>query len=110
VGSSDPYEAIRKNRKGKPRLEQWLIAKYVHTMLKTSSWKTSLGGIGGILGAVGFLLSEFTSKEFSQINWAEVTLACGVISAGVGSLFAKDKDKTNAPSPSVTKQVPEAKQ
>jgi hypothetical protein len=79
-------------------------------MLKSSSWKTSLGGIGGILGAAGFLLQEFTSKEFAQINWAEVTLACGVISAGVGALFAKDKDKTNAPSPVTAKQVPESKQ
>lgn len=104
MGSSDPYEAIRKTRKGKPRLEQWVLIKTIHTMLKNSSWKTSVAGIGAILGAVGTILVEVSSGgENGKLDTELVLGMVSLISAGVGNLFSKDKDKTNAPHPGTTK-------
>jgi len=75
-------------------------------MLKNSSWKTSIAGAGAIFGALGAILVEVsTGGDNGKLDMELVLAMFGIVSAGVGNLFSKDKDKTNAPSPGVTKQT-----
>ena len=57
------------------------------------SWKTTAGGISGILvvvfGAVQLMLD---GKPETNPDW---TLVIGAITAGIGLIFARDNNKTS---------------
>ncbi len=57
------------------------------------SWKTTAGGISGILvvvfGAVQLMLD---GKPATNPDW---TLVIGAITAGIGLIFARDNNKTS---------------
>jgi ABC-type cobalamin transport system permease subunit len=57
------------------------------------SWKTTVGGIGAILAAVGGALSLlFDNNPATNPDWTGVVSA---VTAGVGLIFARDNDKTS---------------
>jgi ABC-type cobalamin transport system permease subunit len=57
------------------------------------SWKTTVGGIGAILAAVGGALNLlFDNNPATNPDWTGVVSA---VTAGVGLIFARDNDKTS---------------
>lgn len=63
-------------------------------MLK--SWKTTAAGIVAILTGALFAFSQYLSGGFAAISWEALIAA---ITAGVGLMFAKDANVSNAPNP-----------
>lgn len=59
----------------------------------SKSWKTTVAGIGTILGAIGYALAaQFDTDPTTLPNWGGVIVA---ITSGVGLLFARDNDKSS---------------
>jgi anti-sigma-K factor RskA len=57
------------------------------------SWKTTLAGIAAIVAAVATAVSaQFDNNPATVPDW---TLVIGMITAGVGLMFARDNDKTS---------------
>lgn len=57
------------------------------------SWKTTVAGLGTILGAVGVALAaQFDTNPITVPNWGTVITA---ITAGVGLILARDNDKSS---------------
>jgi hypothetical protein len=56
-----------------------------------TNWKTSALGASAILGAIASLLSMFSK---GQVDGNILMTDLGVIAAGIGGLFAKDKNVT----------------
>jgi len=57
------------------------------------SWKTTLAGIAAIVAALATAVSaQFDSNPATVPDW---TLVIGMITAGVGLMFARDNDKTS---------------
>jgi hypothetical protein len=57
------------------------------------SWKTTLAGIGSILGALGFaLVAQFDANPETVPNWGAVISA---ITAGIGLIAARDNGVTS---------------
>jgi hypothetical protein len=72
------------------------------TML--TNWKTTLAGVATLLGLLGHVLTTLTSGDTSSLVnglWGEVA----ALTSGVGLLFAKDHNVTNAPVPVAPKPV-----
>jgi len=57
------------------------------------SWKTTLAGIGAILGAIGIALSaQFDNDPATVPDWATVV---GAVVIGAGLIAARDKNVTS---------------
>jgi anti-sigma-K factor RskA len=57
------------------------------------SWKTTLAGVAAIVAAVATAVSaQFDNNPATFPDW---TLVIGMITAGVGLMFARDDDKTS---------------
>jgi anti-sigma-K factor RskA len=57
------------------------------------SWKTTLAGVAAIVAAVATAVSaQFDNNPATVPDW---TLVIGMITAGVGLMFARDDDKTS---------------
>lgn len=57
------------------------------------SWKTTLAGVAAIVAAVATAVSaQFDNNPATVPDW---TLVIGMITAGVGLMFARDNDKTS---------------
>ena len=67
----------------------------------TSSWKTTVAGVGMILGAIGVLCGALTSK--APVDWTTTggAILAG-ITGGIGLIFARDNNKTSADVGAVT--------
>jgi hypothetical protein len=66
------------------------------------SWKTSLGGIGTILGAVSDIIHSYATG--APVNW---NIDIPIIIGGFTLIFAKDANVSNSPTPmAVSKTVP----
>jgi len=69
-----------------------------------ASWKTTAAGIAMILGAVSsIVVALLDGNPATSPNW-EVALAA--IAGGVGLIFAKDRNVSNATTPGAAKPVP----
>lgn len=55
------------------------------------NWKTTLAGVGGLLGALGGLATMIAN---GQIDGTMLTTDLGIISASFGAIFAKDWNVT----------------
>ena len=72
-------------------------------IVNSSSWKTTVAGIGMILGAIGILCGALTSK--TPVDWTTTGGAIlAAITGGVGLLKARDNDKTSQDVGAVTKK------
>lgn len=57
------------------------------------SWKTTLAGAAAVVAAVATAVSaQFDNNPATVPDW---TLVIGMITAGVGLMFARDNDKTS---------------
>ena len=64
--------------------------------MKNSSWKTTLGGIGGLLVAIGALGSIAVSYANGEpISIMQAMAALGGISTAITGLSARDNDVTS---------------
>ncbi len=65
--------------------------------------KTTLAGLASIAAGIGMLAPELALlAEGKPINMLAVKAGCAMIAGGVGLIFAKDADKSNAPPPVAT--------
>jgi hypothetical protein len=67
------------------------------------SWKTTAAGVMPIIGAIYHLASMATGTAAPDPTQLMVDL--GVLSSGVGLLFAKDHNVSNSPVPVVARPV-----
>lgn len=57
------------------------------------SWKTTLGGVGAILAAVGGALNlMFDGKPETNPDW---TIVIAAVTTGIGLIFARDNNKSS---------------
>jgi hypothetical protein len=64
--------------------------------------KTTAAGIVAILTGLGMLAPEINkvaNGDFAAIDFGALKAAFAAVAIGVGLIFAKDADKSNAPSP-----------
>jgi hypothetical protein len=69
------------------------------------SWKTTLGGIGTILGSIAAAIKMYQSGDISSAVAAVIT----GISAGLGLIFARDNTVPSAAVPAAQKRADEIK-
>ena len=69
-----------------------------------TSWRTTVAGILPIVGAAYHLASM--AMGTAPIDSTQMMVDLGVLSSGVGLLFAKDHNVSNAPTPVAAKPVP----
>lgn len=55
------------------------------------NWKTTLGGVGAIVTALGVAITQYTTGGITAIDFGALIVA---FSAGVGLIASKDFDKT----------------
>ncbi len=67
-----------------------------------ASWKTSLAGIGLILGGLGTAIGQFASGGWAAVD---LKILLGAVVAGLGLIVAKDAGVSNAPSPGLAARV-----
>lgn len=70
--------------------------KFVNNALL--NWKTTFAGIGAIAGGIGAICKAL-GDGFQMDDWDVLSAAAGIISVGVGGLFGKDSNVSNAPRP-----------
>ena len=93
--------AIRKDGFRRRVVVAKIKKKMEEAMLQNKSWKTSLGGLGMILGGLGVLggiVTKFVNEGFGAIDQSAISagsLAFTSISGGVALLFARDNDKSS---------------
>lgn len=56
-----------------------------------ASWKTTLAGVGAILGALSVAIAQYSSGGFAAVQWGMLLTA---VVAGVGLILAKDAGVT----------------
>lgn len=72
--------------------------------MKASNWKTTLGGVAAILGGIVTIIHGVT---VSPTDTSSIMAGGTAIAGGIGLLFAKDFNVTNAAHPSDAKNIPE---
>ena len=72
-------------------------------MFGLTSWKTTAGGIAGILGGIGTIATMYKNGNWDM---GQMTTAFSAITVGLGLLAAKDYNVSNSPRPVQATAVP----
>jgi len=64
-----------------------------------SSWKTTVGGVGGIFSGVAAILAAVANSPGDSLDWSvlapAITAGFSGIATGIGLLFARDNNVTS---------------